>query len=124
MAEYNSILNAIVASMGSQDTDSSELQRRLEYLNLKPCQVGTRIDYDARRRLINDGKMVPLFGIYNTMDGPPGQHWFCCYGSYKYDPLGDDSSDTQEQPDSATDCGQRCIAYLVMCNKYKRPIKL
>ena len=125
MAEYTAILNRVCASMGRGNTSSAQLKAKMDSLGLVPNEVGTHEDFDARMAKLRAGRSdVPFYGIYNTMDKPPGQHWFCCYGGYKYDPLGDDASNTPEQPVGSDDCGQRDIAYLLLCRRYRRPIVL
>ena len=99
--------------MGRNQTSNVELERALRFFGLNPSEVGTLSAYQRRK----ETRKAPKYGIYNTMEGPPGQHWFCCCEKHKYDPLGNDSSDTQEQPDGTDDCGQRCIAYLLICKK-------
>lgn len=117
------IVNA-VAIPHMESTSLQDLENALKKLNLQPGEVGTITDYQARMNEIKGGGAnVVKYGIYNTMEGPPGQHWFCCYEDYKYDPLGDDSSDTQEQPTKADDCGQRCLAYLLLCKINKGPVR-
>jgi len=95
----------------------------LQRVGLVPFEVGPRGMLDERKEARKNkskwrgtGKNAPKYGIYNTVYKPPGEHWICCYEDYTYDPLGkDDTSKTQEQPDNADDCGQRCVAYLMMC---------
>lgn len=107
-----------------QSTSLSDLENAMRKLGLQPGEVGTISDYHRRLQIQGQGSgSFAKYGIYNTMDGPPGQHWFCCYGTYKYDPLGDDSSDTQEQPTGDDDCGQRCLAYLLLCKAKGGAIK-
>ena len=113
MGIYNKMLQKIYAIMGKQTTTSLELETAMRRFGLSPCEVGRLSVYHNRQKSGNG----PKYGIYNTMDEAPGQHWFCSYDGHKYDPLGDDKSDTQEQPSDADDCGQRCIAYLLMCKK-------
>lgn len=120
MGLYNKILYQVCSKMGRKITSSSELEQALVKFGLSPCEVGPLSMYENRK---NGGK-APKYGIYNTMYEAPGQHWFCCYENYKYDPLGDDQSDTQEQPDNTDDCGQRCIAYLLMCKKNGGAIRM
>lgn len=121
MHRYHRILDNVIREMGGeQATTNSELEHYLQRFGLTPCEVGTLGNYEKRTRTVNP----PKYGIYNTMYEAPGQHWFCCYGNYKYDPLGDDASDTQEQPSGDDDCGQRCIAYLLMCKKNGGPIHM
>lgn len=125
MRIYTKILNDVRQRMGTEITSSDILERYMRKYGLTPCEVGTLLDYKDRIELLKgDGNTaIAKYGIYNTMEGPPGQHWYCCYGSYKYDPLGDDTSNTQEQPNNTNDCGQRCIAYLIMCKRNHGPIK-
>lgn len=111
--------------MGKGSTSDSELRNGLKKFGLSPAQVGPLSLYQKRvARLKAAGRRgVPKYGIYNTMDTAPGAHWFCTYDTYKYDPLGDDTSNTQDQPSNTNDCGQRCIAYLLMCKQHGGAIR-
>lgn len=124
MREYTKILQRVRSIMGVQDTSSAQLESAMRRFGLVPSEVGALGKYKARMEKLRGQGSAPKYGIYNTMEGPPGQHWFCCYGDYKYDPLGNDRSNTQEQPDNTDDCGQRCIAYLLMCRKRRAPVYL
>ena len=97
-------------------TSNVELQKALNYLGLKPNKVCTECDVAKMR---SNGTLPP-FVIANTMCTPPGQHWVAYYKGYKYDPLGKDSSQSAEQNNVETNCGQRCVAYLDMCKKRNR----
>tara|TARA_Y100000114_G_scaffold99370_1_gene92546 strand:- start:1656 stop:1991 length:336 start_codon:yes stop_codon:yes gene_type:complete len=99
---------------GRDETSTPQLENMLQHYGVKDFTVGTRTDYDHHH---DQGDEAPRAGIFNTDHGPPGTHWFCVYDQYVYDPLGDDHSGTQEQPEEATDCGQRCVAYIVLCEK-------
>jgi hypothetical protein len=114
------MLRKVVSVMGRQKTSNHELELAMRRFGLNDCEVGPLSMYEKRKEIPNP----PKYGIYNTMYGPPGQHWFCCFKAHKYDPLGDDSSDTQEQPSGDDDCGQRCIAYLLLCKKKGGPIRM
>lgn len=97
---------------GKEETSTSQLRNMLDHYGMDDFVVGARGDYDEHHE---KGEDAPRGGIYNTDHGPPGTHWFCVFDQYVYDPLGDDKSGTQEQPTEATDCGQRCVAYLLLC---------
>jgi len=71
----------------------------------------------------DEGEIIKK-AVLNTAYTPPGVHWFAVYDGYVYDPLGDDKSGNAEQPKSWDDCGQRCIAYLVLCNKLGGSVQL
>ena len=66
--------------------------------------------------------------IMNTSDKMPGEHWFALYKEkgclYAYDSYGQAhltnakwSDDDIEQSYIETNCGQRCIAWLILANK-------
>jgi hypothetical protein len=119
--EYNGVLRRVIAVAGhSDDTDTAELESLLHRFHLEPGEVGSYTDFENRQKDSDPA----LYGIYNTMHKPPGQHWFCTYGDYVYDPLGVDDSDTAEQPAKSDDCGQRCIAYLILCKKKGKAVAL
>lgn len=120
MKDYHAILRRVVAIMGRKKTTNHDLERYMRRFGLTDCEVGPLSMYKERKKNPN----APKYGIYNTMYVAPGQHWFCCYKGHKYDPLGNDSSDTQEQPDNDDDCGQRCIAYLLLCKKKGGPLRM
>lgn len=98
------------------ETSDSQLREMLSYYKLTPFEVGNKTDFEE----MVDNKENIRHCIYNTDHGPPGTHWFAVYDGYVYDPLGDDQSRTPEQPREDEDCGQRCVAYLLMCKKLKR----
>ena len=115
LAKYYSILDRVEkAAKHNKQTSDAELRKLLDqYGMLDEGEVGSFKVYENNSL---SGKW-PVYGIYNTMRAPPGQHWFCCYKGKKYDPLGKDGSRTQEQPDKSDNCGQRCVAYLLMCKR-------
>jgi len=92
----------------------------MKKMGLTPCKVTHVCDVDDLRKQ----GTLPRFVIANIMCKPPGQHWVAYYKGYKYDPLGKDSSQSAEQNDVETNCGQRCLAYLDMCKKANRTISL
>lgn len=107
--------------MGHGSTTSNfELEDGLKKLRLQPFFVGTVCDIKSMKK---QGR-VPTYAIANISCEPPGKHWVAYYKGTRYDPLGDDRSKSQEQPDEDKDCGQRCIAYLLLCRHYTRPILL
>lgn len=114
---YDRILDQVIGRYGNQQTSDSQLRSMLDHYRLTPYEVGSKTTF--LERTDPDGDDI-RYGIYNTDHTPPGTHWFCTYDGYVYDPLGDDDSRTQEQPDDTDDCGQRCIAYLLMCKRLKR----
>lgn len=111
MRRYHGVLGRVRREFGSKETSNVELEKMLEHYGLHPGEVGPRNLYKGK------GKGGAKYGVYNTDDTPPGTHWFAACNGYAYDPLGDDSSRTQEQPDKAQDCGQRCVAYLILCKE-------
>ena len=114
LTKYYKILDRVIRDFKHHGTTSDqELRKALARYNLEPGQVGTFSDYEA----CLETNQFPPYAIYNTMRGPPGEHWFCCYKGVKYDPLGKDKSRSAEQPDESENCGQRCIAYLIMCKR-------
>ena len=120
LAKYYNYLSIVErTAKHSNQTSDTELRKLLDqYGMLDEGEVGS---YRLFEENTKSGEW-PVYGIYNTMRAPPGQHWFCCYKGRKYDPLGKDASRTQEQPDAADNCGQRCVAYLLMCKRTKAPI--
>ena len=90
-----------------------ELEKALNYLGLRPFKVCTECDVQEMKKK----GILPTYVIANIMCTPPGQHWVAYYKGYKYDPLGKDKSQSAEQNNVETNCGQRCIAYLEMCKK-------
>lgn len=110
---YDRILDGVQGRYGNQVTSDQELREMMNHYKLTPGEVGSKGDFES----MVDNKENVLYGIYNTDHHPPGTHWFCVYDGYVYDPLGDDQSKTPEQPKEDDDCGQRCIAYLIMCKK-------
>lgn len=116
---YNAILKRVHFDMGHADsTSNTELEAMLDHYGLRPYEVGPSGLMHARTA------ESPKYAIYNTAAAPPGEHWICFYGDYMYDPLGEDSSGSQEQPDEADDCGQRCVAYLLLCKRTRTAIPL
>lgn len=123
LADYNRTLSKVHRLFGHRnETSSVELQQMLKRLGLTPSEVGPKDMMERRKetqkkkgKWRGTGKNAPKYGIYNTAYKPPGEHWVCCYDDYTYDPLGDDASGSQEQPDDTDDCGQRCVAYLLLC---------
>jgi len=117
VSKYNRFLEEVKKAFKHGNiTSNTELEKHMDqYGMLDDGEVGTYTDYEDKTL----SGQWPTYAIYNTMRGPPGQHWFCCYKGRKYDPLGMDGSGTQEQPDGMDDCGQRCIAYLLMCKRTK-----
>lgn len=99
---------------GRDETSTTQLTNMLQHYGIESFAVGNRTDYDEHH---DQGESAPRCGIFNTDPGPPGTHWFCVFDQYVYDPLGDDKSGTPEQPKEATDCGQRCVAYIILCTK-------
>lgn len=108
------MLSSVRKEFGKGETSTSQLENMLEHYGVEDYEVGTRTDYDEHHQM---GKGAPRCGIYNTDAGPPGTHWFCVFDQYVYDPLGDDKSGTAEQPKEGTDCGQRCVAYILLCKE-------
>lgn len=98
------------------ETSDQQLRDMLKHYKLTPYEVGSKTDFEQ----MVDNKENIRHCIYNTDHTPPGTHWFAVYDGYVYDPLGDDQSRTPEQPREDEDCGQRCVAYLLMCKKLKR----
>jgi len=113
---YDRILDQVRGRYGDQITSDADLRSMLEYYKISPYVVGSKTDFNT----LADKPKPIAHGIFNTDPAPPGTHWFAVYDGYVYDPLGDDQSRTQEQPDEADDCGQRCVAYLLMCKRLKR----
>ena len=132
LAEYNRALAKVHRLFGhKKQTSLVELEHMLQRLGLTPSEVGPKDMLEKRQELRKKkkqwrgaGKDTPKYGIYNTAYKPPGKHWLCCYEDYMYDPLGKDASGTQEQPDEADDCGQRCIAYFLLCKSRGVPVPL
>jgi len=102
----------------SERTSLPDLEKALEYYNLYPAEVGVAEDHIYR------DIFSPKYGVYNTMNGPPGEHWIACYNNYTYDSFGRDASQDAEQEESEDDCGQRCIAWLMLCKRYGHAIPL
>lgn len=102
---------------GREQTSDQQLREMMDRYGLRPNKVGSKADFerDAQGRFRGGAK----YAIYNTDPAPPGTHWFAVHEGYVYDPLGDDRSKTQEQPDSSDDCGQRCVAYHILCKRRK-----
>ncbi len=113
---YDRILDQVKGRYGEMETSDQQLGDMLRYYKMEPFEVGAKGDFEE----MVDNKENVRHGIYNTDHGPPGTHWFAVYDGYVYDPLGDDQSRTPEQPRQDEDCGQRCVAYLVMCKRLKR----
>ena len=132
LREYNRMLSKVRRLFGHvNSTSQSELEQMLKKLNLQPAEVGTKALYEKREDNLkglgswrSGSSAPPKYGIYNTMYKPPGEHWFCCFDDYMYDPLGKDASKTQEQPYNTDDCGQRCIAYLLLCKRHGYPLRI
>jgi hypothetical protein len=95
-----------------------------KYYNLGHMVVGTRGLLDAQPAAGETASQTQPEGrvlrqaILNTAYEPPGVHWFAVKNGYVYDPLGNDASRSAEQPVDTTDCGQRCIAYLLLCKRH------
>ena len=117
LSKYYKFLDIVLRHAKHNNTTSNtELEKLLDQFGmLDDGEVGTYTEFAGN----SESGDWPTYGIYNTMRGPPGQHWFCCYRGKKYDPLGEDGSRTQEQPDESNNCGQRCVAYLLMCKRAK-----
>ena len=113
---YDKVLDQVKGRYGEMETSDSQLRDMLRHYKLTPFEVGTKGLFEQNA----DNGTTPKYAIYNTDHTPPGTHWFCTYDGYVYDPLGDDQSRTPEQPKEDEDCGQRCVAYLLMCKKLKR----
>lgn len=116
---YRELLRRIHSRYGTGKMDKTsnvELKKMMDGQGLVPNEVGTILDYEANSE--NGEWKGPPFAIYNTDDGPPGIHWFAVHEGYVYDPFGDDKSKSQEQPYSDKDCGQRCVAYLLLCKRH------
>ena len=119
--DYNAILQRVTAIIGHNDQMSTdELESAMQRLGLSPAEAGSYADFEER--LSNTD--APTYGIYNTMEKPPGQHWFCAYKDYIYDPLGIDDSNTPEQAKTDENCGQRCLAYLKLCKQRGTAVRL
>lgn len=99
---------------GDDTTSDQELRDMMRRYGLSGGKVGSKADFerDAARRF-----QGIKYAIYNTDPAPPGTHWFAVHEGYVYDPLGDDKSRTAEQPQSSDDCGQRCVAYHILCKR-------
>lgn len=95
------------------ETSDQELRNMMAHYKLTPGEVGNKTDFE---NMVDNNENIK-YGIYNTDHTPPGTHWFCVYDGFVYDPLGDDMSRSAEQPKQDQDCGQRCIAYLLMCKQ-------
>jgi len=121
-SQYERILDQVLGRYGENTTSTGELEEMLRYYRLTPCEVGSKTDFE--RSADGDQNARPPFGIYNTDRAPPGTHWFAVYEGYVYDPLGDDASRTPEQATEEDNCGQRCVAYLILCKKLKSAVSL
>lgn len=121
LSQYNKLLERTTEIMGHNSTTSNfALEDALKKLRLQPFFVGTICELRALKK---QGRL-PMYSIANISCEPPGKHWVAYYRGTRYDPLGDDRSGSQEQPTKDKDCGQRCIAYLLLCRHYTRPILL
>ena len=121
LLEYDSHLSKAKRAVGhGKTTNNVELKKAMQYLGLTPCEVGTECDVAS----LKSKGTLPKYMIANISCEPPGKHWVAYFRGYKYDPLGKDASNTAEQNDVETNCGQRCIAYLMMCKKKNRAIPL
>ena len=121
LREYDTHFAKAKRAVGhGKTTTNVELQRAMNYLGLRPSVVTDVCEVDRMKK----AGTLPPYVIANIMCKPPGQHWVCYYKGYRYDPLGKDSSQSAEQNDVETNCGQRCIAYLTMCKKKNRTISL
>lgn len=101
-------------------TSNVELEQAMQRLGLRPSMVTHVCDV----RKMKKAGTLPTYVIANVMCEPPGKHWVAYYKGVKYDPLGEDRSGDAEQNDVETNCGQRCIAYLLMCKKRGRAVFL
>lgn len=113
---YDRVLDEVKGRYGDAQTSDEELRRMLHHYKITPSEVGSKSDFES---MVDNKENVP-YAIYNTDHTPPGTHWFAVCEGYVYDPLGDDQSRTPEQPREDEDCGQRCVAYLLMCKRLKR----
>ena len=118
---YRPHLTAAKRAVGHARTTSNiELEDAMKRLGLSPGVVTHECEV---RRLKRQGKL-PRFVIANIMCKPPGQHWVAYYKGVKYDPLGKDRSGDAEQEKVETNCGQRCIAYLLLCRAQGKAVFL
>jgi hypothetical protein len=114
LREFNKRLDTVKRVMGhGKTTNNIELEKAMRKLGLSPAKVGTKCEpKDAK------------YTIANESCKPPGTHWVAYYNGERYDPLGKDRSGTAEQNKVETNCGQRCIAYLLMCKAHKGYVNL
>lgn len=114
LREFNRHLETAKKVVGhGTTTNNHELEKGLRKLGLTPMAVGT----------VCDPKKA-TYMIANESCKPPGTHWVAYYKGARYDPLGKDKSGSAEQNNSETNCGQRCIAYLLMCRAHKGYVNL
>lgn len=114
LADYDQHLKRAIRVVGhGKTTTNHELEKAMNKMGIRPNFVGTVCDVDKMKA----NGTLPRYVIANIMCKPPGQHWIAYYKGYKYDSLGKDKSNSAEQNDVETNCGQRCIAYLEMCKK-------
>lgn len=114
LKEFDKYFKIAKKAVGHAHTSTNvELERAMKKLKLVPSKVGTKCDpKDA------------TYMIGNESCSPPGTHWVAYYKGVRYDPLGKDRSKTAEQADAETNCGQRCIAYLLLCRAKKHAVYL
>ncbi len=118
---YESKLTVAERAVGHGKTTSNvELEQTMAKLGLKPGVVTHECEV---RKLKRSGRL-PRFVIANIMCKPPGEHWVAYYKGVKYDPLGKDRSGDAEQDDTETNCGQRCVAYLLLCRTQGKAVFL
>lgn len=114
LQEYNRHFQTAKKVVGhGTTTTSDELEKGMRKLGLRPMAVGTVCDPKDK-----------TYMIVNESCELPGTHWVAYYKGARYDPLGKDRSKSAEQKDSETNCGQRCLAYLLMCRAHKNYVNL
>jgi hypothetical protein len=121
LQSFNTHFKAAKRAVGhGKTTNNVELEQAMARLGLRPGKVTHECDVRSLKKSGN----LPTFVIANIMCEPPGQHWVAYYKGIKYDPLGKDRSGSAEQNDVETNCGQRCLGYLLLCKKQGKAVFL
>ena len=132
--KYDRLLKHVTAKFGNQETSDDELRQMAKHYKLGNIEIGSRkilmeqkgpeMEGEGEGGKPKDKGRIIKQAILNTSFHPPGVHWHAVKDGYVYDPLGDDLSGSAEQPKSDDDCGQRCIAYLLLCKQLGGSVRM
>ena len=116
MENYIKYLRLLQEYMGNSITDATQLQ-----------SMGSLLFESMWGGVYMSDQDIPLnkYCIVNTdLSGGPGEHWVAVAGNYQYDSFGrrnilhrrvlTDTDNDAEQQRSETNCGQRCLAWLLV----------